>query len=132
MYQQRVRETQVSVLKVNLRYPSEYWNKTKLNIGTKTLKIWKSPTSSSSLETWLTRLLGKYFYNLFQYLPAEDGDSPPSSCLSVPSPKKHIRSDQISCSVMSDSLRPHESQHARPPCPAPTPGVHSDSCPSSQ
>ena len=43
-----------------------------------------------------------------------------------------IRSDQISCSVVSDSLRPHESQHARPPCPSPTPRVHSDSCPSSQ
>ena len=35
-------------------------------------------------------------------------------------------------SVMSDSLRPQESQHTRPPCPSPTPGVHSDSCPSSQ
>ena len=34
------------------------------------------------------------------------------------------RSDQISRSVVSDSLRPHESQHARPPCPSPTPGVH--------
>src|SRR5574342_207665 len=33
---------------------------------------------------------------------------------------------------MSDSLRPHESQHARPPCPSPSPGVHSDSCPLSQ
>ena len=43
-----------------------------------------------------------------------------------------IRSDQISRSVMSSSLRPHESQHARPPCPSPTPGVHSDSRPSSQ
>ena len=32
---------------------------------------------------------------------------------------------------MSDSLQPHESQHARPPCPSPTPGVHSDSHPSS-
>ena len=31
------------------------------------------------------------------------------------------------CSVVSDSLRPHELQHARPPCPSPTPGVHSDS-----
>ena len=39
---------------------------------------------------------------------------------------------RFSHSVMSDSLRPHESQHARPPCPSPTPGVHSDSCPSSQ
>ena len=43
-----------------------------------------------------------------------------------------IRSDKISRSIVSDSLRPHESQHARPPCPSPTPGVHSDSCPSSQ
>ena len=42
------------------------------------------------------------------------------------------RSDKISCSVVSDSLWPHESQHARHPCPAPTPGVHSDSRPSSQ
>ena len=39
---------------------------------------------------------------------------------------------QFSRSVMSDYLRPHESQHAMPPCPSPTPGVHSDSCPSSQ
>ena len=43
-----------------------------------------------------------------------------------------IRSDQISRSVVSDSLWPHESQHARPPCLSPTPGVHSDSCPLSQ
>ena len=43
-----------------------------------------------------------------------------------------IRSDQISRSVVSNSLGPHESQHARPPCPSPTPGVHSDSCPLSQ
>jgi len=35
-----------------------------------------------------------------------------------------VRSDQISRSVMSNSLRPHESQHARPPCPSPTPRVH--------
>ena len=33
---------------------------------------------------------------------------------------------------MSNSLRPHESQHSRPPCPLPSPGVHSNSCPSSQ
>ena len=38
---------------------------------------------------------------------------------------------QLSRSVVSDSLRPHESQHTRPPCPSPTPGVHSDSRPSS-
>ena len=39
---------------------------------------------------------------------------------------------QFSCSVMSDSLRSHESQHARPPCPSPTPGVHPTSCASSR
>ena len=33
---------------------------------------------------------------------------------------------QFSCSVVSDSLQTHESQHARPPCLSPTPGVHSD------
>ena len=39
---------------------------------------------------------------------------------------------QFSRSVVSDSLRPHELQHARPPCPSPVPRVHSDSRPSSQ
>ena len=43
-----------------------------------------------------------------------------------------FRSDRISCSVVSNSLRPHESQHARPPCPSPSPGVHWDSRLSSQ
>ena len=43
-----------------------------------------------------------------------------------------MRWDQISRSVVSDSLRPHESPQARPPCPSPTPGVHWDSHPSSQ
>ena len=39
---------------------------------------------------------------------------------------------QFSPSVLSDSLRPHESQHARPPCLSPSPGVHSNSCPLSR
>ena len=39
---------------------------------------------------------------------------------------------QFSCSVVSDSLQLHESQHARPPCPSSSLGVHSNSCPSSQ
>ena len=39
---------------------------------------------------------------------------------------------QFSRSVMSYSLQPHESQHTRPPCPSPTPGVHSNSRPSSR
>ena len=43
-----------------------------------------------------------------------------------------ISSVQFSRSVVSNSLQPHELQHPRPPCPSPTPGVHSNSCPSSQ
>ena len=43
----------------------------------------------------------------------------------------YIYSVQFSCSVMSDSSRPHELQHTRPPCPSTTPGVHSNLCPSS-
>ena len=39
---------------------------------------------------------------------------------------------QFSSSVVSNSLQPHEAQHTRPPCPSQTPGVHSESCPSSQ
>ena len=48
------------------------------------------------------------------------------------SPVAQAVSVQFSRSVVSDSLRPHESQHTRPPCPSPAPGVHSDSRPSSQ
>ena len=44
---------------------------------------------------------------------------------------RYCTSVQLSCSVMSDCLRPHDSQHARPPCPSPTPRVYSNSCPSS-
>ena len=44
---------------------------------------------------------------------------------------QHVRSVQFSRSVVSNSLWPHESQHARPPCPSPSPRVHSDSRPSS-
>ena len=44
----------------------------------------------------------------------------------------NFSSVQFSHSVMSDSLRPHEPQHSRPPCPSPTPGVHPNPCPLSR
>ena len=58
------------------------------------------------------------------------------ACLVNPRESLGLQGDQFSsvqfsCSVVSDSLRPHESQHARPPCPSPSPRVHSDSRPSS-
>ena len=43
-----------------------------------------------------------------------------------------VQFSQFNRSVMSDSFRPHELQHARPPCPSPIPGVHPNSCLSSQ
>ena len=47
-------------------------------------------------------------------------------------PVFEFSSVQFSHSVLSDSLRPHESQHARPPCPSPTPRAYTNSCPLSQ
>ena len=55
----------------------------------------------------------------------------PKSCLPLTS-WAQFSSVQFSHSVVSESLLPHESKHARPPCPSPTPRVHSDTCPSSQ
>ena len=48
------------------------------------------------------------------------------------SPRRTCSSVQFSRSVVSDSLQPHGLQHARPPCPSPTPRVYSNSCPLSQ
>ena len=56
----------------------------------------------------------------------------PMDCCPPGSSVHGFSSIQFSCSVVSDSLWPNELQHARPPCPSQTPGVHSDSCPSSQ
>jgi len=57
-------------------------------------------------------------------------------CFLPPNPsfwrQQMFSSVQFSCSVVSDSLWPHELQHARPPCPSPTPRVHPNSCPSSR
>ena len=54
------------------------------------------------------------------------------TCKLEPAGISQFSSVQSSHSVVSDCLWPHESQHTRPPCPSPTPGVHSDSRPSSQ
>ena len=57
---------------------------------------------------------------------------PASRGSSWPRGRMHISSVQFSCSTMSDSLWPHGLQHARLPCPSPTPRACSNSCPSSQ
>ena len=55
----------------------------------------------------------------------------PQSCVLLLEVNNIFNSVQFSRSVVSNSLRSHEPQHARPPCPSPTPGVHSNSHPSS-
>ena len=54
---------------------------------------------------------------------------PLSPLMALPWPHSTIGSVQFSRSVVSNSLRPHELQHARPPCPSPTPGVYPNPCP---
>ena len=56
----------------------------------------------------------------------------PESIKEWKTPLLVFSSVQFSRSVVSDSLQPHEPQHARPPCPSPTPGVHPHPCPSSR
>ena len=56
----------------------------------------------------------------------------PWLCVALVAVIVSICSVQFSCSVVSDSLWPHRLQHARPPCPSPTPGAYSDSCPLSR
>ena len=72
----------------------------------------------------------KLFVSLF-LLPCKDNHCPDfwSNFLNVFTMDISV---QFSCSVMSDSLQPHEPQHARPPCTSPTPRVHPNPCPSSQ
>ena len=87
------------------------------------LSVWfpKSLNSSRSVPHPLLPAFTSHFFPSFLFSRV-----PYSSV-----PNLNFSSVQFSRSVVSDSLQPHESQHARPPCPSPTPRVHSDSCPSS-
>ena len=74
------------------------------------------------ISIWLSRLsrllVGKYFPPPWQYI--------------IQSIEVLFTSVQFSHSVVSDSLRSHEPQHTRPPCPSPTPGVYPNPCPLSR
>ena len=64
--------------------------------------------------------------------PFSRGSSQPGMVPRSPALQADSSVSQFSSSVMSDSLQPHGLQHARPPCPSPTPRVFSNSCPLSQ
>ena len=77
------------------------------------LTKWSLPLRSRRFREWRIRKSRKgHLENLMTYV--------------------QVSSVQFSCSVMSDSLRPHGRQRARPPCPSPPPGAHSNSCPLSR
>ena len=88
----------------------------------------------SSLDV-LSPMFGHSFFMLQPKHICGNGDSlsrhEMQCSFPFPAVSHSVQSVQFSHSVMSDSLRPHESQKARPHCPSPTPGVHSNSHPSS-
>ena len=96
--------------KTNLNFIVDKYKKRQRNMGMRNLTSWKSlgPTDGANYRSLVVK----------------------------PGMARRVRPTlvwvQFSCSVMSDSLQPHESQHARPPCPSPTPGVHPNSCSSSR
>ena len=105
-------------------------------------QAWKQPRCPSANE-WIRKLLYIYTMDYYSAIKKSAFESvlmrwmklEPIIQREVSQTENHqysIISVQLSCSVVSDSLQPHELQHARPPCPSPTPRVHSDSCPSSQ
>ena len=87
----------------------------------RTLSSFFSIPLSVSIIPWILYMIQSFYSVIISYLK-----------FLLHSHITSVQSVQFSRSVMSDSLRPHESQHARPPCPLPTSGVHSDSHPSSQ
>ena len=101
-----------------------------LDIGLQTTKLlcpWDSPGKNTGV--------GCHFL-LQGIFPTQGSNQGLLHCRQTLYPLSHQGSpcytiSQFSRSVVSDSLRPHASQHARSPCPSPTPGVHSNSRPSS-
>ena len=96
---------------------------------------------TSMLSSIRKKAVAELILKKFQILWVLQGRMPPSSITSEGGGmtcsfgsflSSFLPSVQFSCSVVCDSLRPHESQHTRPPCPSQTPGVHWDSRPSSQ
>ena len=86
---------------------------------------------SSKFSRLLPKIQFQSCFYIFMCLQQQYPTLSTKICISY-SPCNKLASVQFSRSVTSDSLRPHESQHARPSCPSPTPGVHPNSRPSSR
>ena len=92
-------------------------------------KIWKQPKCQST-DDWMKKIWYWYIY-LMEYYSVIKKNEHFAIC-NIDGFGRAFSSVHFSRSVVSDSLWPHEAQHARPPCPSPTPRVHSNSCPSSR
>ena len=102
-----------------------FWYPCNLNIGAFDMVPEVSETVLSSFHSFYFKLLFRSYLQLTVFQITD-------SFLCFRYCAINSFSVQFSCSVVSDSSRPHELQHARAPCPSPTPGVHSDSRPLSQ
>ena len=82
---------------------------------------------------WLSLAMFQFSLSLefsdWKYNPEAVSRPTGSHCQHNKYPITQVSSVQFSCSVVSDSLRPHGLRHARPPCPSPSPGVYSNACP---
>ena len=122
-----------------LRWSFATWDLLTRRSGSALGREWgKQDWAEGDLELWYSRVpwktLALQWLALQSCLTLRREDQPPGEgCDLVPElPAKGTPlSVQFSRSVVSDSLRPHEPRHARPPCPSPTPGVHPNPCPSS-
>ena len=99
------------------------------------LKVWGRADPKDAKRSPPRAQFGSSFYVFFLLplsLPYVNWASQEISLFYLRFSLQSFSSVHFSCSVVSDSLWPRESQHTRPPCPSTTPGVHSDSRPSSQ
>ena len=86
--------------------------------------------SINAILSFLFLVIGLFYFYIFLKISLYTSYSPPALAATAICTMLHLV--QFSCSVTSDSLRSHGLQHTRLPCPSPTPGVCSDSCPLSQ
>ena len=121
-------KTELNILSKNFTTCKLYLNKQehKKNHAQWNHLIWSETSKSSINSRFLYCILLVFFVNyhcqcvvIIEFLMQLDVKS---------EIRFHISSVQFSHSVVSNSLRPHESQHTRPPCPWPTPGIYSNSC----
>ena len=85
------------------------------------LSPWNSPGQNTGVGISLSLLQGIF--------PTQGSNPGLPHCRQILYQLSYGSFRQFSCLVVSNTLRPHELQHARPPCPSPTPGVSSNSCP---